>query len=137
MIPKIVHGGYYQSGQSCISVQRLLVRQVIYAHSSRVATLLWSAIERLATCAMTRSPSNSSSGYESHCNMPEPRAGASPLVCLHQDHYEVVKAKLTKAVAALKAGSPHDEDTYIGPIIAVKEAERIEAWVKEAIDKGA
>ena len=40
-------------------------------------------------------------------------------------------------MAALKSGSPHEEDTYIGPIIAVKEAERIEAWVKEALDKGA
>ena len=48
-----------------------------------------------------------------------------------------MKAKLTAAVAALKSGSPHEEDTYIGPIIAVKEAERIEAWVKEALDKGA
>ena len=58
-------------------------------------------------------------------------------VCVRQDHYEEVKTKLTAAVAALKSGSPHDEDTYIGPIIAVKEAERIEAWVKEATDKGA
>jgi len=33
IIPKIVHGGYYQSGQSCISVQRLLVRQVRVAKS--------------------------------------------------------------------------------------------------------
>ena len=33
IIPKIVHGGYYQSGQSCISVQRLLVRQVRVSES--------------------------------------------------------------------------------------------------------
>ena len=56
--------------------------------------------------------------------------------CVRQDHYEEVKAKLATAVAALKSGSPHEEDTYIGPIIAVKEAQRIEAWVKEALDKG-
>lgn len=28
IIPKLIHGAYYQSGQSCISVQRLFVRQV-------------------------------------------------------------------------------------------------------------
>ena len=40
-------------------------------------------------------------------------------------------------MAALKKGNPHDEETFIGPIIALKEAERIESWVKEAMDKGA
>ena len=48
-----------------------------------------------------------------------------------------MKTKLATAVAALKKGNPHDEDTFIGPIIAMKEAERIEAWVKDAMDKGA
>ncbi len=55
---------------------------------------------------------------------------------MRQDHYEAVKTKLAAAVAALKKGNPHDEDTFIGPIIAMKEAERIEAWVKDAMDKG-
>ena len=31
IIPKITFGAYYQSGQSCISVQRLFVRQVTFA----------------------------------------------------------------------------------------------------------
>lgn len=31
VIAKLVHGAYYQSGQSCISVQRLLVRQDLYS----------------------------------------------------------------------------------------------------------
>ncbi len=66
-----------------------------------------------------------------------PCDGLTRLKCVRQDHYEEVKTKLTAAVAALKSGSPHEEDTYIGPIIAVKEAQRIEAWVKEALDKGA
>ncbi len=32
VIPRLVIGGYYQSGQSCISVQRILVHESRYAH---------------------------------------------------------------------------------------------------------
>ena len=28
MVPKLIFGAFYQSGQSCISVQRCLIRQV-------------------------------------------------------------------------------------------------------------
>ena len=41
---------------------------------------------------------------------------------IHQDHYEEVRAQLVEAVKGLKKGDPKDEDTFIGPLIAEKEA---------------
>ncbi|CAD7696107.1 unnamed protein product [Ostreobium quekettii] len=80
IVEKVIHGAFYQSGQSCISVQRLLVRQ---------------------------------------------------------DLYEGLKEKLVAKVSCLKKGDPHDEDTFIGPLIAVSEAGRIQQWVDEAVSAGA
>jgi acyl-CoA reductase-like NAD-dependent aldehyde dehydrogenase len=80
IIGKVIHGAFYQSGQSCISVQRLFVKK---------------------------------------------------------EHYDTVKQKLVPAVKELKMGDPKDENTFIGPIISEKEAQRIESWVKEAAEGGA
>ena len=79
-VDRIVTGGYYQSGQSCISVQRLLV---------------------------------------------------------HTDVYDAFKQRFIKAVQSLKTGDPKLEDTFIGPIISLKEAERIEQWINAAVVQGA
>jgi aldehyde dehydrogenase (NAD+) len=75
VVARLVFGGFYQSGQSCISVQRILV---------------------------------------------------------HEALYDEVRTRLVAAVQALVAGDPHDEATFIGPIIDEKEARRIEAWVQSA-----
>ncbi|PJK11035.1 aldehyde dehydrogenase [Lysobacteraceae bacterium NML08-0793] len=77
---RLLFGGFYQSGQSCISVQRVLI---------------------------------------------------------HQSHYPALKALLCERVAALKAGDPHQEDTFIGPVIDQAAAERIENQVAEALQHGA
>lgn len=79
-VERTVFGAFYQSGQSCIGVQRILV---------------------------------------------------------HDDVYEAFKAKLVAKTASLIAGSPHDETTFVGPMIDVKEAARLESWIEEAIGKGA
>lgn len=79
-VERTVFGAFYQSGQSCIGVQRILV---------------------------------------------------------HDDVYEAFKAKLVAKTATLIAGSPHDETTFVGPMIDVKEAVRLESWIEEAIGKGA
>jgi acyl-CoA reductase-like NAD-dependent aldehyde dehydrogenase len=79
-VERTVFGAFYQSGQSCIGVQRILV---------------------------------------------------------HDQVYDAFKAKLVKRTAGLIAGSPHDEKTFVGPMIDVKEAERLDGWVQEAIGKGA
>jgi len=40
-------------------------------------------------------------------------------------------------VKALTYGDPHDADTFVGPLISEKEAKRVEAWIEEAVAKGA
>lgn len=79
-VARIIFGAYYQSGQSCISVQRIMV---------------------------------------------------------HESLYEEAKAKLTTAVQNLVMGDPADENTFIGPMISVKEAERLHGWVEAAKAGGA
>ena len=77
---RIIFGAFYQSGQSCISVQRILAHDTIYEH---------------------------------------------------------LKELLVSRVAKLKAGDPLDENTFLGPMISLHDAERIEQWVREAVDGGA
>jgi acyl-CoA reductase-like NAD-dependent aldehyde dehydrogenase len=78
-IEEVVHGAFYQSGQSCISIQRLLV---------------------------------------------------------HEGIYDEFKDGLVAKVKSLKMGDPMDEDTFIGPMINSQAADKIESWVKEAVEKG-
>jgi aldehyde dehydrogenase (NAD+) len=70
----------YQAGQSCISVQRVLVQRAV-----------------------------------------------------HDDFV----ARLVAHVEALRTGDPWDEATDVGPLIDLPAAERVEAWVREAVDAGA
>jgi acyl-CoA reductase-like NAD-dependent aldehyde dehydrogenase len=37
----------------------------------------------------------------------------------------------------LIAGNPHEESTFVGPMIDVKEATRLDGWIQEAVAKGA
>lgn len=79
-IERIVFGAYYQSGQSCISVQRVFI---------------------------------------------------------HESIYEKFKTAYTKKVANLVHGDPLNEDTFIGPMISVSEAKRLDAWIQSAVKSGA
>jgi acyl-CoA reductase-like NAD-dependent aldehyde dehydrogenase len=79
-VARMVIGAFYQSGQSCIGVQRIII---------------------------------------------------------HESIYDTFKEKFVTATKALKAGDPRDEDTFIGPIISKGEADRMESWIKSAVDKGA
>jgi len=45
--------------------------------------------------------------------------------------------KFLQEVSLLKVGDPLNPQTNVGPMISEKEAERIEQWVKEAVDEGA
>lgn len=49
---------------------------------------------------------------------------------------EVVE-RMTEAVRKLKVGDPVEKDTEVGPLILPKEVDRVEEWVREAIDGGA
>ena len=58
-------------------------------------------------------------------------------IFVHNEIFEEFKEKFIKKVKALKTGDPLDENTDIGPMISEKEAERAEAWIKEAANNGA
>lgn len=79
-VERIIFGAFYQSGQSCIGVQRIF---------------------------------------------------------LHESIYEETRNRLVTACEKLVAGNPADENTFIGPVISEKEAERLERWIQEAAGAGA
>lgn len=58
-------------------------------------------------------------------------------IILQQDIYEEFTDGFIAAVKALKVGDPRDADTDIGPLISLRDAERAESWVQEAVSKGA
>jgi acyl-CoA reductase-like NAD-dependent aldehyde dehydrogenase len=78
-VARIVFGAFYQSGQSCIGVQRIIA---------------------------------------------------------HESVYEELRGRLVTATSALKMGDPKDEETFIGPMISVGEAERLETWIQSALAQG-
>jgi len=55
--------------------------------------------------------------------------------------HEGIAAKFTgmleEIVGAAKSGDPRDPQTLVGPMIGVEEAQRAEAWVREAVESGA
>nr|WP_295371810.1 aldehyde dehydrogenase family protein [uncultured Sphingosinicella sp.] len=79
-VERIIFGAFYQSGQSCIGVQRIII---------------------------------------------------------HADIYDELRDRLVARAGKLVAGNPHDRNTFIGPMIDVKEAERLDGWIQEALGSGA
>lgn len=59
------------------------------------------------------------------------------LLLVSQEIVRTVEAKLTELVSALPYGDPRDEKTVVGPLISEQEAIRVEAWIGEAVAKGA
>ncbi|HET9033314.1 MAG TPA: aldehyde dehydrogenase family protein [Dokdonella sp.] len=80
VIERVIFGAFYQSGQSCIGVQRILI---------------------------------------------------------HEDIYDDFRDRFVAATRKLVAGDPKDEKTFIGPMIDVKEAKRLDEWIQEAVKDGA
>lgn len=65
-------------------------------------------------------------------------------VCISVQRVFVHEAVKEQFLTALKertekfvVGNPNDEKTDIGPMISIKEAERVEEWVEEAVEQGA
>ena len=56
---------------------------------------------------------------------------------VHEHVIEALAAKLVAAAEAMTVGDPRDPATVVGPMIDVREAERAEAWVQEAVGEGA
>ena len=45
--------------------------------------------------------------------------------------------KLVECAAKLVSGDPSKDETDVGPLVRLSEAERVEAWIKEAVEAGA
>ncbi|GBD08932.1 Sulfoacetaldehyde dehydrogenase [Candidatus Thermoflexus japonica] len=58
-------------------------------------------------------------------------------VYIHEEIYETFVNRLLQRVSALRVGDPLEETTDVGPVIDREAAERIEAWIQEAIAGGA
>ena len=56
---------------------------------------------------------------------------------IHQDMEQEVTAALLATTAALHVGDPSDTSTTVGPLISLEAAERVESWIKEAVEAGA
>jgi acyl-CoA reductase-like NAD-dependent aldehyde dehydrogenase len=56
---------------------------------------------------------------------------------VHRSVLDAFRARLLAKTAALAAGDPLDEKTDVGPMIAPDEADRVRAWVAEAVAGGA
>ena len=78
-VNRIIFGAFYQSGQSCIGVQRIMI---------------------------------------------------------HEDIYDVMKAKLVAKTATLIKGDPKQRETFIGPMISESEATRLHGLIDAAAAAG-
>jgi acyl-CoA reductase-like NAD-dependent aldehyde dehydrogenase len=78
-VARLIVGAFYQSGQSCIGVQRIMAHEAVY---------------------------------------------------------DELKERLVAATKKLVMGDPKDEKTFIGPMIAESEAERLEKWIASAVEAG-
>lgn len=59
------------------------------------------------------------------------------LLLTHRSIAAEVEKRLAKLVQALAWGDPRDPNTFVGPLISEKEAIRVQAWIEEAVAKGA
>ena len=57
-------------------------------------------------------------------------------IIAHETVYEALREKLVAKTRDLKMGDPRDEETFIGPMISLDEAERLHGWVESAIANG-
>jgi acyl-CoA reductase-like NAD-dependent aldehyde dehydrogenase len=58
-------------------------------------------------------------------------------VLVHRSLFEDVLERFVAESKAVKCGDPLDEDTVVGPMIAREHVERVQSWLKEAVDGGA
>lgn len=56
---------------------------------------------------------------------------------VHENIYDELVPKFVNCVNNLKVGNPVDKNTDFGPMINLKEAERAEGWINDAVNKGA
>jgi len=54
-------------------------------------------------------------------------------ILVHEQVKEEFLDKLAEYARKLKMGDPFDETTDLGPMISLQEAERVKAWIDEAV----
>lgn len=59
------------------------------------------------------------------------------VLLVHHSRLSEVERRLTSQVEALPCGDPLAEDTVVGPVISLGSAERIAAWIDQAVAAGA
>ena len=58
-------------------------------------------------------------------------------VIVHDSVYERFRDLLLERVRALRIGDPADAQTQVGPMVSAQEADRVDAWIQEAVSQGA
>ncbi|MFQ5581881.1 MAG: aldehyde dehydrogenase family protein, partial [Mariprofundaceae bacterium] len=58
-------------------------------------------------------------------------------IYVHEEVYNTFTDKLVTAAKATKAGDPRDAGTITGPLISAQDADRVMAWIEEAVADGA
>lgn len=58
-------------------------------------------------------------------------------ILVHRDVCSQFLAEAKKVAESLVMGNPMDDKTTLGPMISEKEVQRVDAWVKEAVQSGA
>ena len=142
-VERIVVGGFYQSGQSCISVQ---VSIVLFSFLLVCfVDLLLTDLPLSSTTLFLPSLLLSLSSSLLHPLSPSLPLSLSPSLhqlnyqrlIVHEKIYEQVKEKLISRVSTLNHGDPTDESVFIGPLISPADVTRCEEWVNEAKERGA
>jgi acyl-CoA reductase-like NAD-dependent aldehyde dehydrogenase len=58
-------------------------------------------------------------------------------VFVHRSLGDALASRLSEGAIELRVGAPEDETTEVGPLIRPAEVERVDTWVREAIEAGA
>lgn len=58
-------------------------------------------------------------------------------IFVHKSVHKEFELKFLEACSEVKTGNPLEDETVVGPMISLAEAERVEQWVKEAVAGGA
>lgn len=58
-------------------------------------------------------------------------------VLVEETIFDLVVKEIKKATESLKVGNPMEETTQVGPMISIRDAQRIEEWIDQAVKKGA
>jgi betaine-aldehyde dehydrogenase len=62
---------------------------------------------------------------------------ATTRILAPRSRYEEIVSRIGEAVSKLKIGNPHDPDVAVGPLVARRQRDRVERYIKSGLDEGA